>query len=92
MDKVKSSSIKTAIRTAASGYAWPGGYPVFLLMRDGGTICPDCVRKMYRTLLRDTLTSYGPSFEVDSAQVNWEDNTLFCDNCGHWIEPAYSND
>jgi hypothetical protein len=92
MDKVKSSSIKTAIRTASEGYAFPGGYPLYLVMRDGSAICPNCVRESFRTLYRDSMESYGPSFEVDSAQVNWEDNTLFCDNCGRRIEPAYSDD
>jgi hypothetical protein len=92
MDKVKSTKIKQHIRHVASGYAFPGGYPLYIAMRDGSAICPTCVRKMYRTLYRDSVTGYGPSFEVDSAQVNWEDNTLFCDNCGKWIEPAYSDD
>lgn len=31
-------------------FVWPGGYPLFFITRDGGTLCFDCVRKEWRNV------------------------------------------
>ena len=62
-------------------YAWPGGYPIWYLTRDGMIICPDCANR-----------------EIDDAQavtdydINWEDDALYCEDCGKHIESAYGED
>lgn len=58
-----------------------GCYPIFYFTRDGDVICPECA---------DTLTEDGETlFDLD---VNWEDETLYCDNCGTQVESAYGDD
>ena len=34
-----------AIRTAAQKYAWPGGYPMYVIMADGESLYPDCLKE-----------------------------------------------
>lgn len=59
-------------------YAWPGGYPLFYLTKDGSTVCPCCANK-------EVDDSQMP-IAVD---VQWEGEPLICDDCGKEIESAY---
>ena len=44
-----------AVRTAARNpYAWPGGYPIVLLMYDGEVLCNKCLKGNYRMILKRT--------------------------------------
>ena len=70
-----------------TAYAWPGGYPVFYITKDGGALCPDCARE---------AEAEGLTSDPDDAQwcivagdVNWEDDALYCDHCNKIIESAY---
>lgn len=62
-----------------SSWAWPGGYPIFYVTGDGMVVCPKCA---------NTETSDDPI----AADVNWEDASLFCDDCSQRIESAYAED
>ena len=42
------AAIKQAIRDK---YAWPGGYPLFLVTSDGAALCIDCGKKEYRNII-----------------------------------------
>lgn len=64
-------------------YAWPGGYPLFYLAADNGTLCPKCANEY--TPDRDNEEQLKP-VECD---VNWEDVDLFCEHCNAKIECAY---
>lgn len=39
---------------ARNAYAWPGGYPVGLLMDDGEILCHKCTKGNYRLILTST--------------------------------------
>ena len=67
-------------------YAWPGGYPVYYLAPDNGVLCPKCANE-YRPE-RDNREQLEPV----TADVNWENSSLFCDNCNARIESAYAED
>jgi hypothetical protein len=60
-------------------YAWPGGYPVEYLTRDGLVICPECANRA------DT------SDPVAAGEVYWEGPTVACDDCGQPIASAYGD-
>lgn len=62
-------------------YAWPGGYPLYYLTRDGLTVCPQCAN-------RDVDQSQEPV----AADTNWEDPALTCDDCEERIPSAYAED
>ena len=41
------AAVKDAIRNK---YAWPGGYPLFLITTDGGALCVECGRKEFKQI------------------------------------------
>ena len=82
---------KQAIKSALDKYAWPGGYPVFLITTDGGALCSECVRSELRLIIgaardHDTRGGWHPA----GSDVNWEDGELTCDHCNGRIESAYA--
>lgn len=61
-------------------WAWPGGYPVFYIgSKDGSVLCADCAGDS------DNYCRYQP----DTAEINYENTELYCDECGSHIESAY---
>lgn len=68
---------------ALPAYAWPGGYPIFYLAADNGVLCPKCTNDYAEG--RDTEEQLKPI----AADINWEDETMFCDHCSTQIESAY---
>lgn len=70
-------------------FAWPGGYPLFALMGDGGIICRHCAADNARMMIESTRRDYGDGWDCAAVAVNWENTDLVCDNCGQHIEAAY---
>jgi hypothetical protein len=70
-------------------YAWPGGYPVFYLMNDGETLCPDCANDKGNPIHFDGLAD---GWRIEAADINWEDPQMFCCHCGKRIESAYAEE
>ena len=70
-------------------YVWPGGYPVFGTMKDGGVLCPECVEKESEIIASAMENHDDPQWELIFAEVNWEDEHLHCDNCNVRIQSAY---
>jgi hypothetical protein len=80
-----SQQLRATIRRG--GFVWPGGYPLYLINKDGDCICFKCAKENYKSLSRDLL--HNGSLHTD---VNFENNDLICDYCNNQIEPAYTND
>ena len=80
------TTIKYAIRNR---YAWPGGYPLFLLCVDGGVLCVACGKSEYKSIADSIRHDIHDGWNVNGADVNWEDEDLYCDHCGNNIECAY---
>ena len=80
--------IKQAIRDK---YAWPGGYPLFLITSDGAALCTDCGKKAYRNIASAIHNNVSDGWKVEAVDVNWEDTELYCDHCSQPIESAYGN-
>ena len=83
-------NLQAAKTVARDVYAWPGGYPLYLVTTDGGCLCPACVKSQWRSLVgaalsHDTRSGWHP----EGADINWEDAALYCDHCGEQIEAAY---
>ena len=92
MKTALSIKLREAIRAK---YAWPGGYPMYLVMADGEALCMDCARKEYKLIARATrdnrICALRDQWLVVGADVNWEDESLTCCHCNSQIEPAYGN-
>lgn len=70
-------------------YAWPGGYPKFLLMADGEALCKKCAKSEYRLISNATRdndkTGGWMAYGID---INYEDDSLYCAHCSGKIESA----
>jgi len=70
-----------------ASYAWPGGYPLFYVTADNGVLCPKCANKNL------TLTLKGDDqWRIVTCDINYEDNSLYCDNCSGKIQSSYGED
>ena len=82
------SDFRAAVRTGS--YAWPGGYPLFFLCDDGGTLCPACVKTERRNFLESIAHKQRDGWRVVGIDINWEDPALSCDHCNARIKSAYA--
>jgi len=68
--------------------AWPGCYPLYYLTKDCGVLCPDCVNNN-NELVTDPD---DPQWYIVAFDINYENTSLHCENCGNRIESAYGDD
>ena len=73
-------------------HAWPGGYPAYLHMADGETLCWTCFRSEYGLIAQaardqDDTGGWRPA----ALDVLWEttDGPDHCDHCSAELESAY---
>ena len=87
------NNIKKQIKSVEQGFAWPGGYPMFLYMTDGGCICPKCVTENRGQIYLESISGkLGVNeWRLVCPEINWEDTSLYCDNCNEQIEYAYGD-
>jgi hypothetical protein len=90
MDVRTMAQFKATLRNGA--YAWPGGYPLYLICSDGGPLCFACGRKEARNILEAIDRKDGSGWRVTCCDINYEDNDLRCEHCGEQIESAYGVD
>lgn len=71
-------------------YTWPGGYPLYYVVKDCAALCPECANEAYlANLCEDEEDSQWYLIGYD---INWEDNSLYCEHCNKVIDSAYGND
>lgn len=72
-------------------YAWPGGYPLFFITKDGSALsfagAAACLNIIEAAMEGDDYAA--PIRKVVAVEVNWEDDSLFCCETGKQIEAAY---
>lgn len=84
------SRIRNAVRQK---YAWPGGYPLHLVMIDAESICLECAKKNWKHISHAArYPEYGNTWECVDVIINYEDNDLVCCQCGNHIESAYGSE
>lgn len=74
-------------------YSFPGLYPIFYVCADSSALCPACANELERSNVQN-LIDRGENWSLDSetlvtALINYEDDSLHCDNCSNLIECAY---
>lgn len=70
-------------------YAWPGGYPLILVMHDGETLCATCARANYRQISNATRHHLFDGWRVDCIDTHLEGEALGCAHCDHQTPSAY---
>lgn len=69
----------------ANGYAWPGGYPMAMVMADGEVIDAQSARENYKLIRRAVSSDWTPS----EVFIHWEGEPLRCAHSDRLIESAY---
>jgi len=74
----------------SGGWAWPGGYPCALLMRDGEVIDAQAARENYRQIRRAMRDPhYARDWTPVDVFIHWEGEPLYCAHSNRIIESAY---
>ena len=81
--------VKQAIREP---YAWPGGYPKYVLMHDGEALSVESARENWHSICDSTINRQNDGWRAVGVDINWEDPDLFCAHSGERIESAYAED
>lgn len=95
---------KSLISSLIDGaYVFPGGYPKYWVTKDASCLCYKCLAP--RKGLGGKALVINPSaidaknnpnsdkpWEVVACDINWEDPSLYCDECNVRIPSAYAED
>lgn len=73
-------------------FAFPGGYSLVMICRDGGALCHKCAKDNARLIISATRQENDDQWQFQGAYINWEDNSLHCDHCGEQIKPEYGDE
>lgn len=83
-------SLQAAKDVARNPYAWPGGYPKYLITADGGCLCAKCTKSEFRQIASAAIRKDSNGWLPAATAINWEDTDLYCDHCNQPIEAAYA--
>lgn len=81
--------VKAAIRQP---YAWPGGYPLYVIMTDGEALSIKAAREEWELICHSTIGGFCDGWSAAGVGINWEDNELVCAHTGEKIESAYGEE
>lgn len=85
------ATLRQAKQAIRDKYAWPGGYPLYLVMGDCAALCVACGRKEWRQIARHTIApTHGRDWQCVAIDTNWENPDLYCVHCSERIESAYA--
>jgi hypothetical protein len=91
MKSVPTSTVEQLKNFIRHKYAFPGGYPMYLVMHDGASLCHACARDNFRMILSRTRDPYTfDDWAAEGIDINYEDANLYCEHCGARIESAYA--
>lgn len=82
------SDFRRAVRNGA--YAWPGGYPCYWIMADGGACAFNAAKSERRAMLEAIAAKDNRGWRPIALEINWENGDLYCDHTGERIESAYA--
>lgn len=71
------------VRTVLRKYTDLGGYPLFYVTNTHGVLCADCATERVSEKTED---------QPIDADVNYEDRSLYCEDCSERIESAYAEE
>lgn len=83
---------RKALADYPSGLAWPGLYPVYFQMADGGALSWEAAKAEAVTICRAIEDQDSPEWLPVAVAINYEDCTLFCSHTNRLIPSAYGLD
>lgn len=72
--------------------AWPGGYPIYFITSDGAALSFEAVQREWHNVENAVVNDIDDGWRVIGSEINWDDNSLFCENTGEPIPCAYPDD
>lgn len=66
-------------------------YPTYWVCSDGGVLCDKCVEKEKEQIIDAIETNDRGGWKVEGVGQNFEDDSLYCDNCNEQIPSAYGD-
>ena len=72
-------------------FAWPGGYPLYFITSDGAALSFNSARYNRRSILQSIAHNTNDGWRIIGVDVNWEDESLTCDDTGESIPSAYGD-
>ena len=75
---------------ARERYAWPGGYEICLIMKDGTLLCSKCVRDNYRIILDSTKKYISDEWQCIGITNESDIEDCLCSHCS--VSLGYDND
>lgn len=80
------ADLKATLR--AGPYAWPGGYPLFFIARDGDELAFRTVIAEFKTIARAMFFNSADDWKIIACDINYE-SEIYCAHTGEQIESAY---
>ena len=89
----KLCSLKTVKRALREKYAWPGGYPLYLICADGETLSIDGARECWRQICAAHISKdyADKQWGIIAVDINYDDPYLYCIHTSKPIEVAYAD-
>tara|TARA_R100001530_G_scaffold135198_1_gene111825 strand:+ start:937 stop:1305 length:369 start_codon:yes stop_codon:yes gene_type:complete len=76
----------------AGPFAWPGGYPLYFITSDGGALSFKTAREEFNLIAQTIADKANDGWQVIGCEINYEDDSLYCDHSSERIESAYGDD
>lgn len=73
-------------------YAWPGGYPRYFVMDDGEALSFNAAIENQELIESSIKENSNDGWRIIACEINWEDESLYCDHTGEKIQSAYGGD
>ena len=71
-------------------FAWPGGYPTYVVLTDGGMLCRKCLKSEYSSLVWDIDNKCDTGWLPAGRDVLYE-GPEYCGHCSAALESAYGD-
>jgi len=78
-----------AVSVGEFPYTGLGCYPRFAIASDGAAICPRCCREEISSIM---VADHSDGWLLIGDDINYEDGSLYCDNCSEGIPSAYAEE
>jgi len=89
---MKHASVIREVKLAArEKFAWPGGYPLVVVMTDGACLCCDCARQNFAQIGRATRDGLRDGWAAAGVDAHMQGAPEICAHCGVEIPSAYGD-
>lgn len=67
------------------------GYPLLLVMRDGGCLCHHCAKREFKLIIADTRDGWSTDWTAAGVESFFEGADVQCSHCNAVLTSAYGD-